>query len=35
MDAPDIRHGDVGAFENFVLQICALVGMLKTLGLDG
>lgn len=35
MNAPDIRHGDVEAFERFALQIRALVGMLKTLGPDG
>lgn len=35
MDAPDIRRGDVEAFERFALQIRALVGMLKTLGPDG
>ncbi|KAM4544866.1 uncharacterized protein PAE49_017656 [Odontesthes bonariensis] len=35
MDSPDIRRGDVVAFERFALQIQSLVGMLKTLGHDG
>ncbi|XP_055015378.1 uncharacterized protein LOC129410669 [Boleophthalmus pectinirostris] len=35
MDSPDIRRGDVVAFERFALQIQSLVGMLKTLGPDG
>uniref|UniRef100_A0AAV2ME43 C1q domain-containing protein n=1 Tax=Knipowitschia caucasica TaxID=637954 RepID=A0AAV2ME43_KNICA len=35
MDSPDIRKGDVVAFEKFSLQIQSLVGMLKTLGPDG
>ncbi|CAI5657610.1 unnamed protein product [Oreochromis niloticus] len=32
MDSPDIRRGDVLAFERFALQIQSLVGMLRTLG---
>uniref|UniRef100_A0AAV2KEQ0 Uncharacterized protein n=1 Tax=Knipowitschia caucasica TaxID=637954 RepID=A0AAV2KEQ0_KNICA len=35
MDSPDIRRGDVAAFEKFSLQIQSLVGMLKTIGPDG
>uniref|UniRef100_A0AAV2K5E6 Uncharacterized protein n=1 Tax=Knipowitschia caucasica TaxID=637954 RepID=A0AAV2K5E6_KNICA len=35
MDSPDIRRGDVVAFEKFSLQIQSLVGMLKILGPDG
>lgn len=35
MDSPDIRRGDVAAFDKFALQIQSLVGMLKTLGPDG
>lgn len=35
MDLPDIRHGDVSAFERFALQIQSLVGMLRTLGPEG
>ena len=35
MDSPDVRRGDVAAFERFSLQIQSLVGMLKTLGADG
>lgn len=35
MDAPDIRRGDVAAFERFALQIQSLVGMLRTLGSEG
>lgn len=35
MDSPNIRRGDVFAFEKFSLQIQSLVGMLKTLGADG
>lgn len=35
MDSPDIRRGDVSAFERFALQIQSLVGMLRTLGPEG
>ncbi|XP_026075540.1 uncharacterized protein LOC113054305 [Carassius auratus] len=35
MDSPDIRRGDTEAFDNFALQIRALVGMLETLGDKG
>ncbi|KAI3365360.1 hypothetical protein L3Q82_010445 [Scortum barcoo] len=35
MDAPDIRRGDIAAFEKFALQVQSLVGMLKTLGSEG
>lgn len=35
MDSPDIRCGDVAAFDKFSLQIQSLVGMLKTFGPDG
>ncbi|KAI3377067.1 hypothetical protein L3Q82_000276 [Scortum barcoo] len=34
MDAPDIRRGDIAAFEKFALQVQSLVGML-TLGSEG
>lgn len=32
MDAPDVKRGDLDAFERFALQIQSLVGMLRTLG---
>lgn len=35
MDSPDIRRGDIEAFDKFALQIRALVGMLETLGDEG
>lgn len=35
MDSPNIKRGDVAAFDKFALQIQSLVGMLKTLGPDG
>lgn len=35
MDSPDLRRGDVLAFERFALQIQSLVGMLRTLGREG
>lgn len=35
MDGPTIRSGDVRAFKSFVLQVCALVGMLHQLGEQG
>lgn len=35
MDAPDVKRGDMVAFERFSLQIQSLVGMLRTLGLEG
>ncbi|KAI3370766.1 hypothetical protein L3Q82_007111 [Scortum barcoo] len=35
VDAPDIRRGDIAAFEKFALQVQSLVGMLKTLGSEG
>jgi len=35
MDPPDIKRGDHEAFQRFVLQIRTLVGMLKTLGIEG
>ncbi len=34
-DSPDIRRGDVAAFEKFALQVQSLVGMLRTLGSEG
>ncbi|XP_029969593.1 uncharacterized protein LOC115404414 [Salarias fasciatus] len=35
MDSPDIRRGDLIAFERFALHIQSLVGMLSTLGTEG
>ncbi len=35
MDSPEIRRGDIAAFERFSLHVQSLVGMLQTLGLDG
>ncbi|KAJ8016198.1 hypothetical protein DPEC_G00004700 [Dallia pectoralis] len=35
MDSPDIRRGDVAAFDRFALQVRSLVGMLQTLGPEG
>lgn len=35
MDSPDVRRGDIAAFERFALQIQSLVGMLRTLGPEG
>ncbi|KAK0155027.1 hypothetical protein N1851_002645 [Merluccius polli] len=35
LDSPDIRRGDVAAFEKFALQIQSLVGMLRILGFEG
>ncbi|XP_049321160.1 uncharacterized protein LOC111190943 [Astyanax mexicanus] len=35
MNAADIRQGDTKAFQSFALDVCALVGMLKTLGQEG
>jgi len=35
MDSPEIRRGDIAAFERFSLHVQSLVGMLQTLGSDG
>lgn len=35
LDSPDIRRGDVAAFERFAPQVQSLVGMLRTLGSEG
>lgn len=35
MESPEVRRGDVAAFERFALQVQSLVGMLQTLGPDG
>nr|XP_055064967.1 uncharacterized protein LOC129447318 [Misgurnus anguillicaudatus] len=35
MDTPEIKRGDVTAFEKFSLNVQSLVGMLQTLGPDG
>ncbi|XP_052449737.1 uncharacterized protein LOC128011416 [Carassius gibelio] len=35
MDSPEIRRGDIVAFEKFSLHVQSLVGMLQTLGPDG
>lgn len=35
MDSPEIRRGDIAAFEKFSLHVQSLVGMLQTLGPDG
>ncbi|XP_067303718.1 uncharacterized protein [Pseudorasbora parva] len=35
MDSPEVRRGDVTAFERFSLHVQSLVGMLQTLGPDG
>ncbi len=35
MDSPEIRRGDIAAFERFSLHVQSLVGMLQTLGPDG
>ncbi|RXN37806.1 guanine nucleotide-binding subunit alpha-12 isoform X2 [Labeo rohita] len=35
LDSPDIRRGDIPAFQRFALQVQSLVGLLRTLGHDG
>ncbi|RXN18778.1 guanine nucleotide-binding subunit alpha-12 isoform X2 [Labeo rohita] len=35
MDSPEIKRGDLAAFERFSLHVQSLVGMLQTLGPDG
>ncbi|XP_057186686.1 uncharacterized protein LOC130552431 [Triplophysa rosa] len=35
MDSPEIKRGDIAAFERFSLHVQSLVGMLQTLGPDG
>ncbi|XP_067287597.1 uncharacterized protein [Pseudorasbora parva] len=35
LDSPDIRRGDIPAFQRFALQVQSLVGLLRTLGRDG
>ncbi len=35
LESPDIKRGDISAFQRFVLQVQSLVGLLKTLGRDG
>lgn len=35
LDSPDIRRGDIYAFEKFALQVQSLVGVLRTLGPEG
>ncbi|XP_077361589.1 uncharacterized protein LOC144006560 [Festucalex cinctus] len=35
MDAPDVKRGDIAAFERFALVVQSLVGMLRTLGPEG
>ncbi|XP_057695896.1 uncharacterized protein LOC130918045 [Corythoichthys intestinalis] len=35
LDSPDVRRGDIAAFERFALHVQSLVGLLKTLGADG
>ena len=35
LEAPEIRRGDIPAFQRFSLQIQSLVGLLKTLGPEG
>lgn len=35
LDSPDIRRGDVAAFEKFALQVQSLVAMLRTIGSEG
>ncbi|KAK0134729.1 hypothetical protein N1851_029618 [Merluccius polli] len=35
LDSPDVRRGDVAAFEKFAVQVQSLVVMLRTLGSEG
>ncbi|XP_008403833.1 uncharacterized protein LOC103462653 isoform X2 [Poecilia reticulata] len=35
LDGPEIRRGDIAAFQRFSLQVQSLVGLLQTLGLEG
>ncbi|RXN39535.1 guanine nucleotide-binding subunit alpha-12 isoform X2 [Labeo rohita] len=35
LDSPDVRRGDIPAFQRFALQVQSLVGLLRTLGHDG
>ncbi len=35
LDSPDVRRGDIPAFQRFSLQVQSLVGLLRTLGHDG
>lgn len=35
LEAPEVRRGDIAAFQRFALQIQSLVGLLQTLGPDG
>ncbi|XP_032434006.1 uncharacterized protein LOC116729480 [Xiphophorus hellerii] len=35
LDGPEIRRGDIVAFQRFSLQVQSLVGLLQTLGLEG
>ncbi len=35
LESPDIKQGDISAFQRFALQVQSLVGLLKTLGRDG
>ncbi|XP_067260302.1 uncharacterized protein [Chanodichthys erythropterus] len=35
LDSPDVRRGDIPAFQRFALQVQSLVGLLRTLGRDG
>ncbi|XP_056121116.1 uncharacterized protein LOC130099439 [Rhinichthys klamathensis goyatoka] len=35
LESPDIKRGDISAFQRFALQVQSLVGLLRTLGRDG
>ncbi|KAL0150553.1 hypothetical protein M9458_054146 [Cirrhinus mrigala] len=35
LESPDIKQGDISAFQKFALQVQSLVGLLRTLGRDG
>ncbi|RXN25184.1 guanine nucleotide-binding subunit alpha-12 isoform X2 [Labeo rohita] len=35
LESPDIKRGDISAFQKFALQVQSLVGLLRTLGRDG
>jgi len=35
LDSPDVRRGDIPAFQRFALQVQSLVGLLRTLRRDG
>ncbi len=35
LESPDIKRGDISAFQRFALHVQSLVGLLKTLGRDG